>query len=111
MKHTLILCAITLALVGCASTINKEEYNRLAEQAANEIKLANKTGFLWLHTEKFLKESKEAMAASDAASDSATRESEYNKAMKLAKKALQEAQLAQQQAKDNANPDTSIKIP
>ena len=106
MKHTLILRAITLAFVGCASTINTEEYNQLAAQAENEIKLANKTGFLWSNTEKFLKESKEAMDAATAASDSATRESEYNKAMKLAKKALTEAKLAQQQARDNANPNT-----
>lgn len=104
MKQTLILCAITLALVGCASSVNKAEYNQLAEQAENEIKLANKTGFAWSNTEKFLKESREAMDAALAATDKATRESEYSKAMKLAKKALQEAKLAQQQAKDNANP-------
>lgn len=104
MKHTLILCAITLAIAGCASTINKEEYNKLVEQTENEIKLASKSGFLWTNTEKFLKESREAMDAANAAGDSATRESEYNKAMKLAKKALSEAKLAQQQAKDNANP-------
>jgi hypothetical protein len=44
------------------------------------------------------------MGAATAATDKATRESEYNKAMKLAKKALSEAKMAQQQAKDNANP-------
>ena len=109
MKHTLILCAFTLAFVGCASTVNKAEYNQLAEQAENEIKLANKTGFVWLNTEKMLSESREAMSASLAASDRVTRENEFSKAMKLAKKALQEAKLAQQQAKDNAKPD--IKIP
>ena len=104
MKQTLILCAITLAFVGCASTVNKAEYDQLAEQAENEIKLANKTGFSWSNTEKFLKESREAMDAALKASDGSTREAEYSKAMKLAKKALQEAKLAQQQAKDNANP-------
>jgi len=104
MKQTLILCAITLAIVGCASGIDKEEYNKLAAEADNEIKLASKTGFLWTNTEKFLTESKEAMGAATAATDKATRESEYNKAMKLAKKALSEAKMAQQQAKDNANP-------
>ncbi|GAB4513795.1 MAG: hypothetical protein Tsb0026_18760 [Sulfuricaulis sp.] len=104
MKQTLILCAITLAFVGCASSVNKAEYNQLVEQAENEIKLANQTGFSWSNTEKFLKESKEAMDAATAATDKTTRESEYNKAMKLAKKALQEAKLAQQQAKDNAKP-------
>ena len=108
MKHPLILCAITLTLVGCASAIDTNEYNQLVAQAENEIKLANKTGFLWLNTEKFMKESKEAMDAATAASDGATRENEYNKAMKLAKKALQEAKLAQQQAKDNANPVVSF---
>jgi hypothetical protein len=104
MKQTLVLCAITLALIGCASGIDQNEYNQLVTEAENEIKLASKTGFLWNNTEKFLTESKDAMAAATAASDKATRESEYNKAMKLAKKALQEAKLAQQQAKDNANP-------
>ena len=31
MKHTLILCAFTLAFVGCANTVNKAEYNQLAD--------------------------------------------------------------------------------
>ncbi|MFO7541564.1 MAG: hypothetical protein R6W97_01980 [Thiobacillus sp.] len=104
MKQTLILWAITLALAGCASGMNKEEYSKLVAEAENEIQLANKTGFLWTNTEKFLKESKDAMAAADAASDRVTREKEFDKAMKLAKKALSEAKLAQQQAKDNASP-------
>lgn len=104
MKQTLILCAITLALVGCAGGIDQNEYNQLVSEAENEIKLANQTGFLWNNTEKFLTESREAMAAANAASDKATREKEYDKAMKLAKKALSEAKLAQQQAKDNAKP-------
>ena len=104
MKQTLILCAITLALVGCASGIDQNEYNQLVAQAENEIKLTSKTGFLWSNTEKFLTDSKAAMDAANAATDKATRESEYNKAMKLAKKALQEAKMAQQQAKDNAKP-------
>jgi outer membrane murein-binding lipoprotein Lpp len=104
MKQTLILCAITLALAGCAGGIDQNEYNQLATEAENEIKLASKTGFMWTGTEKFLTDSKAAMDAANAASDKATRESEYNKAMKLAKKALSEAKMAQQQAKDNANP-------
>ncbi len=109
MKHTLLLGAISLAIVGCASSYNQKEYNDLAAQAENELKLAGKTGFQWSNTEKFLKESKEAMAAASSAGDRATREKEFDKAMKLAKKALQEAKLAQQQAKDNANP--VVKIP
>ncbi|MCR4301562.1 MAG: hypothetical protein NUV51_08120 [Sulfuricaulis sp.] len=109
MKHTfIILGAISLAIVGCASSFNQKEYDDLAAQAENEIKLAAKTGFLWANSEKFLKESKEAMEAATKAGDRASRVKESDKAMKLAKKALQEAKLAQQQAKDNANPDTKI---
>ena len=109
MKHSLLLGAISLAIVGCAGGYNQEEYNQLAAQAENEIKLAGKTGFLWKNTETSLKESKAAMAAATSAGDRATRRKEFDKAMKLAKQALQEAQLAQQQAKDNANP--VIKLP
>ena len=111
MKKALALCSLTLILTatGCAwwkgDSAKKDAYNQLAEQAENEIKLANKTGFAWTNSDKFLQESKAAINAALAAGDKATRESEYNKAMKLAKKALQEAKLAQQQAKDNANPD------
>jgi outer membrane murein-binding lipoprotein Lpp len=108
MKHTLLLGAISLAIVGCASGFNQKEYNDLATQAENEIKLAGKSGFLWANTEKFLKESKEAMATATKAGDRATRRKEFDKAMKLAKQALQEAKLSQQQAKDNASPNTKI---
>jgi hypothetical protein len=104
MKQTLVLGAIALVLASCAGGIDQSEYNQLVAEAENEIKLAGKTGFQWTNTEKFLTESKEAMAAANAASDSATRDKEFDKAMKLAKKALSEAKLAQQQAKDNANP-------
>ncbi len=104
MKQTLILCAVTLALTGCASGISKDDYNQLAMEAENEIKLASKSGFMWTKTEDFLKDSKTAMDTALAATDRATREKEYEKAMKLAKKALFEAKAAQQQAKDNANP-------
>ncbi len=93
---------------GCAwwrgDTAKNDEYNLLIAQAENEIKLADKTGFLWRDTEKFLKESKEAKEAADKAVDRATRLNEFDKAMKLAKKALQQAKLVQQQAKDNAKP-------
>ena len=104
MKQTLILSAAVLMLAGCASGINESEYKQLATEAENEITLAGKTGFLWTNTEGFLKNSKTAMAAALAATDRSTLESEYAKAMKLAKKALSEAKAAQQQAKDNANP-------
>lgn len=115
MKKALVLCSLTLALTatGCSwwrgDSASTDEYNQLVTQAENEIKLANKTGFLWQNTEKFLKESKEAKATADAAGDRSTKRKEFENAMKLAKKALKEAQLAQEQAKNNANPVITYK--
>ena len=113
MNKTLVLCALSLVLTvtSCAwwdgwSTKN-EEYNQLIAQAGNEVKLADKTGFLWNNTEQCLKDSKEAKAAADKAmtdGDSTTAKNEFDKAMKLAQQAMKQAQLAQQQARDNANP-------
>ena len=107
MKNAFMVCALAVALVGCASVVNDEEYNMLAAQAENEIKLADKTGFLWLHTEQFMKDSKAAKAAADKALKDGYKtmaKNDFDKAMKLANKAMKEAQLAQQQARDNANP-------
>lgn len=94
MKRFILISALSLTAVGCSwvGGGQDKEYNDLVMRAENEIKLAAKTGFLWSNTEKFLTESKEAKAAGD-----------MDKAMKLAKKALDEATLAQQQAKANAN--------
>jgi uncharacterized membrane protein YccC len=112
MQQIILAGALTVALAGCASVINDDEYNNLISQAENEIKLANKTGFLWLHTEKFLTESRAAKSAADKADKEGNRtvaEQEFKKAMSHAKTALAEARLAQQQAKDNANPETIFK--
>jgi len=109
MKHVILASVLTVALAGCASVINDDEYNNLLSQAENEIKLADRTGFLWLNTEKYLMESRTAKAAADKAEKEGHRavaEQEFKKAMSNAKKALVEARLAQQQAKDNANPET-----
>lgn len=108
MKRTLTFCILAVAVTGCASgIIRNDEYNQLVAQAENEVKLADKTGFLWRDTDKFLKDSKEAKAAAEKAvkeGDRVTAYGEFDKAMKLAQKALKQAQLAQQQAKDNAHP-------
>lgn len=113
MKKALMLCALLLGLAttGCAwwkgDAAKNEEYNQLAAQAENEIKLADKTGFLWRDTEKFMEQSKAAKAAADKArqsGDSAAAKKEFDQAMKLAKEALTQAKLAEQQAKDQANP-------
>jgi type IV pilus biogenesis protein CpaD/CtpE len=101
MKKVVFLAVLSLTAAGCASTdttaskaapVVDEEFNKLAAQAENEIKLANQSGFLWTKTEDFLKDAKDAMAKGDKET-----------AMKKAKTAIKEAQLAQQQAKDQAN--------
>jgi hypothetical protein len=100
MKKALALSVLLAALAGCATgggstAATAADYDAVYKQAENEIKLAAKTGFLWNNTEGFLKQAEEAKKAGD-----------FDKAVKLAKKALKEAQLAQQQAKHEANPKT-----
>jgi hypothetical protein len=103
MKKVIFLAVLSLAAAGCASTDTTaskaapsaaadEEFNKLVAQAENEIKLANQTGFLWSKTEGHLKDAKDAKAKGDS-----------DTAMKKVKAAIKEAQLAQQQAKDQAN--------
>ena len=115
MKTALTLCAFTLIMAGCAGSgtgsAQEADYNQLVAQAENEIKIASKAGFLWRDTEKFLKESKEAKIEADNArksGDNAKADAEMAKAIKLVGKATKQAQLAQQQARDNANPVASF---
>lgn len=96
---TVSVLVSAFALAGCAGGKKQDEYSELVAKAENEIALAAKTGFLWSNTEKFLKDSKEAKAAGD-----------MDKAVKLAKKALEEATLAQKQAADNANPRANYSL-
>ncbi|MDH5633818.1 MAG: SoxXA-binding protein [Gammaproteobacteria bacterium] len=88
MKKSLILAAAMLALGGCATS---PDPSTVIAEAENEIKVAKKMNYLWRDTEKHLEGAKKAQADGD-----------NEKANKLAKKALSEAKLAQQQAKDNA---------
>jgi hypothetical protein len=112
MKITVFLAAAGLALAGCAGTTGTtaskpaapaaasaadQEFTKLVTQAEQEIQLANKAGFLWSKTEGFVKDAKDAKAKGD-----------MDTAMKLVKKAIKEAQLAQQQAKDQANPHIAL---
>lgn len=96
MKKTLLMTAVAFTLAACAGGEQKaaadKEYNDLVAKAKAEIALAGKAGFAWRDTEKFLKDADEAMKAGDR-----------DKAMKLVSKATKQAQLAQVQAKDNAN--------
>lgn len=93
MKKLIALSIVAATVAGCGGTAaGEDEYNELAARAENEIRLAAKTGFLWLNTERLMQESKAAHAAG-----------ETDKAMELARRAVDEAVLAQQQARDNAN--------
>ena len=94
MKKTLFITTLALALAGCAGgqAESDKEYTDLVAKAKAEIKLADQAGFTWRDSEKFLKDADEAMKAGDR-----------DKAIKLVGKATKQAQLAQKQAKDNAN--------
>lgn len=109
MKKTLGLTAsLVLVLTACAdmqpqpvaakpaaapaaAPAANPELDAVLANATDEIAKARKVG-LWRDTEKYLKDAKEAQAAGKS-----------DEAMKLARKALREAQLAQTQAAVEAN--------
>ena len=97
MKKAVIISLLAIAVTGCAAMRADSEYNDLVTKTENEIKLAQQSGFLWNNTEKFLADAKEAKQAGDT-----------TKAIKLAKQALDEAKLAQDQAKINASPKANF---
>lgn len=96
MKRTLWMTALAFTLAACAggekAAQADKEYTDLVAKAKAEIKLADQSGHTWRDTENFLKDADEAMKAGNR-----------DKAMKLVKTAIKQAQLAQQQARDNAN--------
>lgn len=90
-----LLIVIVVSLIGaCATapTTPGEEFSQLASRVEKEIREAEKTGFLWRDTEKLLHDAHQAQ-----------RDGQHSRAMELANQALAQAQLAQQQAHDNAN--------
>ena len=89
MKKSLIIAALTVTIGACAT--GPDPSSTIAE-AEKEIKVAKSMNYLWRDTEKFLKQARQAQKDGDNA-----------KAGKLAKKALDQAKMAQKQAKDNAN--------
>ncbi len=88
------LFSISVGLVACASgpTRDDDQFNALAAQAESEIREAEKLGFLWRDTEQYLAEARKAQ-----------HEGRVDEATTLVQKSIKQAQLAQQQARDNAN--------
>lgn len=94
MTKVLFVFGLAAALAACSNlpTSPDAEFNALAAHVEKEIRATEKTGFLWRDTEQFLADARKAK-----------KEGHDEEAMRLARKALRQAQLAQQQAKDNAN--------
>ena len=93
MRKVSILAMLAfLFLAGCA-TKGPSAYDQLYSQASNEVNIAKQMGFLWRDTEKYLRESRLAQEQGDK-----------RKAKELAQRALNEAKMAQQQAREQANP-------
>lgn len=92
MKKTIVFSAIlALTLSACAGMQSSKELDDTIAQAEKEIAAAKKSNALWRDTEKFLTEAKKLKTDGD-----------IDAAMKLAKKALSQAQLAQKQAQSQA---------
>ncbi len=95
MKKPIIVAALAVTLGGCASAgKGPSSYDLLYSQAQDEIRVAMQMGFLWSDTENLLHQSKQAQARGDK-----------KRAKALAEQALKQAQLAQQQAREQANPE------
>ena len=98
MKRILIVVAVATALGACSTgrpasaVFANDEFSRLAADVEREIRAAEKTGFLWRDTDQLLREARLAQS-----------EGRYEDAKQLANKARRQAELAQQQARDNAN--------
>jgi hypothetical protein len=93
MKKIIISGAIALfasSLIGCESG---PSYDDLVAEAEKEIAVAKKMKFEWRDTGKIMKQAKKAKESGDSA-----------KAKKLVQKAIDQAKIAQQQAKAEANP-------
>ena len=98
MKKFAILAITSLFLLSaCASGPEKSVVEATIKAAKAENAAAKKTGFMWRDAGKMIKKAQKALKEGDNA-----------KAMKLAKKALGQGKLAQQQAKEQAKPYSKL---
>lgn len=93
MKKVLLVSAIAFALSACGPNYDKMSYSELVTNAKMEMANAAKMKYLWRDTGKILKKAEHAHKKGDEA-----------KAKKLARLALDQALLAQKQAKEQAHP-------
>jgi len=96
IKKVLLVSVIAAVLSACGPNYDKMSYAELVSNAKTEMANAKKMKYLWRDTGKVLKKAEKAHKAGDEA-----------KAKKLARKALDQALLAQKQAKDQAHPKVS----
>jgi hypothetical protein len=90
----LLVYTLLFLLAGCASDgKGASSYDQLYGQAESAIALAKRMGFIWSDTERLLQESGRASYRGDKKT-----------AKRLAREALEQAQLAQQQARQQADP-------
>ena len=92
-KITMLLAAATLAMSSTAFAASKADAEKAIADAKAATSAAKKVGFEWRDTDKKLIKKAEA----------AMKKGDYNTALKLAKEAKAQSELAQQQAKDQAN--------
>ncbi len=88
----MLLFALCVVLAGCASSSGPSTYDQLRAQALSEIKTAKRMGFIWRDTELLLEQSGKAWEQGDK-----------KRAKELVQDALEQARLAQQQAREQAN--------
>jgi len=93
IKKVLLVSAIAAVLSACGPNYDNMSYAELVTNAKMEIANAAKMKYEWRDTGKILKKAEKEHKAGDEA-----------KAKKLARQALDQALLAQKQAKEQANP-------
>ncbi len=93
MKGTWVLMLLATVLTACAGSGRSSSFQDLYAQAQSEINVAKQMGFLWRDTERLLIDSRQAHERGDK-----------KLAMELAHEAIEQATLAQQQARKQSNP-------
>lgn len=96
IKKTLLVSAFALALSACGPNYDAMNYDELVKHANKEIAAAKGMSFVWRDTEKILKKGLKAKKKGKAAD-----------AKVLVRKALDQALLAQKQAKSQSSPRVS----